>query len=368
MIQRLAHASPMLLVAVSLAGCGKDTDETREAIRPARVIRIQTIEGFISRSFPGTAKATREVDLAFRVSGPLVALPVAIGTTVADGDLVARVDPRDFRIRLRSAESNLKRAKAIKARAASDLERDLKIQREDPRAIAQTKIDVSRQNLSVAEADIATLQAAVDAARDALKDTRLQAPFPATVVSTYVENFETIGAGTPVARLLDNTRIEFTVNIPESLITYTPEVTGIEVTFDAFPDIKIPAEVIEIGAEASQTTRTYPVTLILEQPKGVTILPGMAGRAKADPITEQPDTEGEIVIPISAVFSRSAHKRPAVWVVNEDNNSVTARPVTIAHTSSTGYAISSGINPGELIVTAGVSFLTEGQVIAPSEK
>ena len=72
MIQRLAHASPMLLVAVSLAGCGKDTDETREAIRPARVIRIQTIEGFISRSFPGTAKATREVDLAFRVSGPLL--------------------------------------------------------------------------------------------------------------------------------------------------------------------------------------------------------------------------------------------------------------------------------------------------------
>ena len=363
----LKRSAVAIVGGLSLASCGQEASETRNLVRPARVMRVNNTQAFISRSFPGRAKATREVDLAFRVSGPLVALPVAVGAALEAGEVVARIDPRDFRVRLRNAVSNLKRAKAIKQRAASDLERDLKIQREDPRAIAPTKIDASRQNLGVAEADIAALEASVHAARDALRDTRLRAPFAATVVSTYVENFETISAGRPVARLLDSTRIEFTINIPESLISLTPKVTGLQVTFDAFPGLKVPAQVLEIGTEASETTRTYPVTLTLEQPDGITILPGMAGRATSDPIAKDSDGETEVVIPVSAVFSASASSQPAVWVVDEGTNSVTARPVEIANASSTGYAVSSGIKLGELIVTAGVSFLEEGQIIAPSE-
>ena len=62
-----------------------------------------------------------------------------------------------------------------------------------------------------------------------------------------------------------------------------PQATNIEVVFDTYPDLNIPAEIKEIGTEASATTRTYPITLIMDQPEDVQVLPGMAGKASGEP-------------------------------------------------------------------------------------
>ena len=65
------------------------------------------------------------------------------------------------------------------------------------------------------------------------------------------------------------------------MISLTPYLTDIVCVFDTFPDREIPAQIKEVGTEASTTTRTYPVTFIMDQPDDTKILPGMAGMVSA---------------------------------------------------------------------------------------
>jgi RND family efflux transporter MFP subunit len=217
----------------------------------------------------------------------------------------------------------------------------------------------------VAKADIAALEASVDAAKDALRDTELKAPFAGTIVATYVENFENVRQQQMIARLLDKTRIEFEINVPETLISLVPYVSDIRVRFDAFPDVEVPADVIEIGTEASETTRTFPVTLIMDQPDGGSILPGMAGRASG--VARPPGDEDAInlVIPVTAVFGPEVNNKSFVWVIAESSNTVSRREVQLGKLNSGGYSVTSGLEPGEMIATAGVNFLKAGQQVRP---
>ena len=83
----------------------------------------------------------------------------------------------------------------------------------------------------------------------------------------------------PFLRILDDSRIEMVVNIPENLISFAQYVKKVFVSFDAFPEQELEATIKEIGTEASSTTRTFPVTLIMDhQPSEFKILPGMAGK------------------------------------------------------------------------------------------
>jgi multidrug efflux pump subunit AcrA (membrane-fusion protein) len=94
-----------------LPGCKAETPK-KEMIRPVRAIQISDPAEFTKRWFPGQAKATQEVDLSFRVAGPLVTLPVNVGDTVRKGQELAKIDPRDYKVNLRNTQGQLERAKA----------------------------------------------------------------------------------------------------------------------------------------------------------------------------------------------------------------------------------------------------------------
>lgn len=361
--RRIVWFFPLLFLLLS--GCGDEAPPADDSARPVRAVRVGDVEPLVSRSFPGRAQAAREVNLAFRVSGPMIAFPVDVGDEVGAGHLVARIDPRDFETDVRNAEGSLRRSRANLEQASAELQRNLNIQRENAGAIAQSTIDESQEEVAVAEADIVAFQATLKSAQDALEDTRLLAPFAGTVVATYAENFETVAAGSAVLRLLDNTRIEFVINLPEALIAVAADVTNIRVEFDAYPGVEVPAEISEIGTEASETTRTYPITLVMSQPEGVTILPGMAGRASADPANEGQTLAADLVVPATALATAIDSGDKTVWVIDPQSNTVSRRTVTVGDLASTGYIITSGVERGELVVTAGVSFLREGQSVVP---
>jgi RND family efflux transporter MFP subunit len=367
---KMTRSRTMLIAAVLIpasliAGCGQEEPAQEEPVRAIRAMKVADYSGLTERSFPGRGAATQEVNLAFRVSGPLIARPVRVGDELKEGDLIARIDPRDFEVALRNAEGNLQRSRANEQRAQADYDRVLSIQRKDPGAISQAAIDEAQEALDGAKADIAALEASVDAAKDALFDTDLLAPFAGIIVATYVENFENVRQQQMIARLLDKTRIEFEVNIPETLISLVPYVEDLRVRFDAFPDVEVPAEVKEIGAEASETTRTFPVTLIMDQPKGATILPGMAGRASGVARPPSDEQEQNIVIPVTAVFAPEAESKSFVWVIDESSSTVSRREVQVTKLISGGYVINAGLEPDEMIATAGVHFLQEGQQVRP---
>ena len=351
-------------VLALLAGCAEEPAAVEDVIRPIRSMTVGDPTQLSGRTFPGKAKAVQEVELSFRVGGPLMTRPVDLGDEVGVGFVVARIDPRDFEVELRNVTAQVAEAKATSSRATSDYNRLARLYKEDPGATSEAAIDRARNNRDSATAIVESLQAAVAAANDRLDYTYLRAPFDGDVVSIYVENFEEVQAGQPIMRIINNDRIEMVVNIPESLISYAPQVQGIHITFSSFPDVEVPATIKEIGTEASSTTRTYPITLIMDQPEAVTILPGMAGTlfTKSPPVAGQASLE----IPIGATLSEEGGAS-YVWIVDESTSTVSQREIVVGRLSNFGITVESGLSPGDRIATAGVHYLREGQKVRLDE-
>ena len=159
----------LILPTILLFGCGQEPKPEGRVIRPVKAVKVGDLSEVNKRSFPGRAKATQEVDLSFRVEGTLLELPKDIvGRSYKTGDVISRLDPRDFEVELENERGRLDRAQADLKRAQADYNRVLNIRKQDPGATSQAEVDRKRQQRDKARADIRTYRAAVDTAQDRL--------------------------------------------------------------------------------------------------------------------------------------------------------------------------------------------------------
>jgi RND family efflux transporter MFP subunit len=210
------------------------------------------------------------------------------------------------------------------------------------------------------------LEAAVTNAQNQLDYATLRAPFSGTVAARYVDNFQTVQSQQPIVRLLDISKIEVTVQVPENVISLVPLVKQAVCRFDAIADQEFTGPITKIGSEASRTTRTYPVTVELDQPADVQILPGMAATIRAQPPEEAGLATPDLIVPPGAVFVAETGQQAHVWVAEEgagDLHYVTRREVTTGQLLPVGIAITTGLQVGEWVVTAGVNSLREKQPV-----
>jgi RND family efflux transporter MFP subunit len=406
--------TPWLLLACGFGGCTEPA--TEPPVRPVRAMRVGDVAAIEGRWFPGRAKAAEEVNLSFRVGGELQVLPIDVGDVVKKGDVLAQLDPADFQAVLEGAEAKLAQAVAqldamqiarpeeirrleaevseavaVLELAKSDYKRAMNIQQTNSDAISEMEVthkkaardrstavlDQTKESLAIArggarkediaakEAEIKSLDAEVAVARNNVKYTQLTAPFDGSISAKYVDNYQTVLPRQVVCRLLDSSKIEIVVDISESRISLASYIEDLVCVFDAFPDVQIEGvKIKEVGTEASAVTRTYPVTCLLDQPDpatGVKILPGMAGRVKGSAKLPDQVEEGGFLIPESAVFSDDENQ-PFVWVIDANSMTVGLQPVTQVRLTSTGMRVK-GLSVGQLIATAGVDYLKDGQKV-----
>ncbi len=361
MIRRAGVLLLALVAAGTLGACEESVVEQKDVVRPVRALKVADASNFQRRWFSGRAKGTQEIDLSFRVSGPLIERRVDVGAEVEKGDVVARIDPATFKADVDRAEADLARAEAALANAAEQLKRkQFLVERgHESKAV----LDEFLANEKEARAAVAAAKAALKRMKLDLGYTVLRAPFDGVVVKTYVENFQDVRSRQPILRLVDHSRIEMVVDIPESLISQAHTVSRVVVEFDAFPDILVAARIKEIGTEASEATRTYPVTIIMEQPPGANILPGMAGKATRGDVGPDELEGAQIVVPETAILTRDDPAKTFIWIIDEAAKTVSTREVKTGDVVDQGIVVSDGLQPGEWVVTAGVHYLREGQEV-----
>jgi RND family efflux transporter MFP subunit len=340
----LARTIFSLLVLSLLAACAQPEPEPRP-VRKLRTIVIGDISDIRNGQLPGRARSAQEVDLAFDVSGTVAERPVSIGSMVEQGDLIARLDPRDFQASLRSAEADARTATRNYDRGAELLKTSFISEAEFDRL--EARVDVTQANL--------------DLAKKALSDSEIYAPFRGVIANMLVENFQSVRAKTTIARLLGVDTVEMEISVSESQIANVHQIEKIEVEFDALPGLRLPATITEIGREASLTTRTFPITLSMAQPEGQKVLAGMAGTAFATATVSAEEASG-YVIPVGALFGEEAGNVSKVWVV-DSANTVHSREVVVGRVTPGGVQVRKGLTAGEIVATAGVHTLSEGQQV-----
>jgi len=346
-LKRMCAASLAACVLLT-AGCGEKAQEETAVVRPVKSMVVGNVLSG-SRSFPGRVEASERADLSFRVSGPLIELPIERGQRVEKGQLLARIDPRDYRIALDEA-------KAAFAKAEADYQRYQNLYEKD--AVSISELELYRAKRDVAKAKLEDAEANLDY-------TYLRAPFAGIVGDRYVENFEDVRAQQVICSLHDISSLDIVVDVPEHLIAGVDDLdeAALEVSarFEAAPDREFPLSFKEMAAQADPATQTYQLRLTMPQPEGISILPGMTAEVIARGTRPAAGHAGVFAVPASAVFPDAEGDAQAVWVIDPDDMTVHRREVTLGAVTGTGSVeVLSGLRAGERIVVAGVSHLREG--------
>ncbi|MBQ8091025.1 MAG: efflux RND transporter periplasmic adaptor subunit [Pyramidobacter sp.] len=345
--------------------------EEPEIVRPVRTTVLGNYSGGTVQHYFGTVQGAQRVNLSFRVSGPLKELPAEKGAMVKKGDVLARLDPRDFRTRLEQAQGVLAQARAQYSDAAANFKRYEELYKQ--KVIAAAKYDGYKAQLSVTRSAVKQAEAGVSAARDALRDTELRAPFDGVVAERMTENFQDVVAKQPVLSLQNISTLEIVFSVPDSDVQRAPvpskidmkglarasEAFSLTARFDAIPGRDFPVKLKEFGAQADPGTKTYPVTVTMPQPEGARVLPGMAVSVAVD-YGGSRKQETTFLVPQSAILGDVVMR--SVWRCKD--GSVESIPVAVLAAHGNSVEISAPLlNEGDVIVTAGVHFLREGQKV-----
>lgn len=411
---RLKHNTPwsmVVVLAVLFSGCNGSLSEATQDTDAARPVKSMVIRAESSkeiRELPGVVKAARETELAFRVGGPLVAYDIRVGQKVAEGDVIARIDPRDFKVAVSKVSAALAEARAnLKAmkqgarpedlarleaehRAASsrladaqtnfERQSNLLAERATSRAMydnAKTAMDSAQANLDVldqelkkaktgaraedieaTEAVIRRLSADLKSAQNALADTALTAPFDGYISRRLSENHEFVQAGRPVATLLDYSKLEVKTSLPEELVVRRNNIHDVYCMLEVFPDDNIPATIKEIGRKSEATNQSYLMTVVLDLPEQLMAESGMAATVYLVMQNGEHAKQGFDLPGTSLVSDAGGHS--FVFIVNPDTMTAVKTKVATGELSGGLIRVVSGISEGDRVITAGARFLHDG--------
>ncbi|WNC74138.1 efflux RND transporter periplasmic adaptor subunit [Thalassotalea psychrophila] len=357
-----ANSAQLLVVClITLLIACTEAPKKETVIKKVKAVKVGELSGIEQRSFPGKAQAIEEAILSFRISGQMIARNVNNGDIIEMGDVLASLDDTDFKNSVAIAEGVVAETEAAYLDASRNYQRLLDIKKTDPEIISQVMIDNAQAHDSITRAANASAKAALKLAEDRLSYSHIKAPFSGEVVATYVEAHETIIAKQKIVKIINSDAMEFTFDVPESLISYANQVIDAVVILDIQPDVSLPAKIKEISREASQSTRTYPVTLFIENTEAFKVLPGMAGKAYLKASLPGNKEFSGFDIPASALFSDGELTNSFVWVVVD--NKVVKRAVEVLRPTDYGIKVSEGLEQGEWLIVAGVHSLVEGQQV-----
>ncbi len=410
----------LIVTVVTFAACTptkeKQEESKSQTIRPVKTFVVERTVTKLERSYSAVVLAAQEVELSFRVSGRIMALPVRGGQNIKKGDVVAELDKRDFKAEITRLKSQLEQAEAQLAAlksgaraedvaaleaAVSAVEAQVDAARDQldrsqqlfkRKVVSKAKVDNDRTALRVAQAeleakkqelakgtagaraeDVAAQEAAIRGLRSNLKslednlaDATLRAPFDGIVAIRRVDNFANIQAKEAIVTLQALSSPNLNFDIPATDVPPFAKAKSLElsVVLDSIPGRIFKAERSEFSTQADASTQTYRGRVSIENPDAEPILPGMTGVLT---VSAGNQGLGTLQVPLVAIASQS-NGEAFVWVVSPGENKVSKRSVVTGQVVSDSIAVTEGLSEGDIVISAGLSVLQENMVVKPITK
>ncbi len=345
-----------LTASTMLVGCDPEAPPTKAPLRPVQYVEVSPGTGEDRQTYSGITKSHVDAQISFKVGGTVLERPVSVGDDVEAGQLLARLDARDYRVRVQEARAGLASANAALRNAEANYERVSTLY--ENRNASKAELDAARADAESARAQVAAAREQRRGAQLQLSYTEVVAPQSCKVAQTYVKENENVAPAQPVVRLNCGQCPETEAYLPETHIGNVTSGMPVQVSVDAFPDQRFDAVVTEIGVTAGDAGTTFPVTAILTGE-----CPAMRNGMAADLhfTFSMPDLAGRIQVPSVAVGEDRDGN--FVFVLEQDGEAYVARrrAVVVSGVSDrAGLFIADGLADGDLVATAGVRRLQDG--------
>jgi len=354
----IIHFSLYIFVVFLLVACDSESPSTKKEIaaqvRPAKLIEVGQVNTDDFLNFPAVIHSQQLSVLSFEVGGMLIELRVAEAKKVKKGEVLAKLDQRDLLTKLKSARAQFENAD-------TEYQRALRLIKED--AISRSVLEQRKSQRDVSKSQL-------DTAQKALQDSVLVAPYSGAIAKVSIEKRQIIKPGEPAITILGGKGLEAKINLPASIIAKARKqkepATDSYIILDAAPDRHIPAIFKEASLEADAASQTHEVTFAFDAPEGLNILPGMNAVVWFKDPSKSATTISKISIPLTAIATDGDQKY--VWVVDKESMTVSRKNIVVEEGVGVNLNVTSGLESGEMIVAAGVSYLSEGMKVRPWSK
>ena len=342
-----------LVLMLGMTACQKEEKAAAPNIRPVRTVTVEPSEAGETVSLTGEIKPRYEADLGFRVNGKILERPVDVGTQVKKGDLLARLDPQQYRQDFEVAKAEVAKADAEVARSQAQENRQRELLKNGH--TTQVSYDQALKTFKTAQAQADAARAKQVQASENLGYTDLKADNDGVISAIGAEPGQVVSAGQMVVRLAQPGEREAAFNLAEGTFKSPPKDPTVEVKLVSNPEIQTPGKVRYISPQADPATRTYTVRVSLpDAPPQMRLGANVVGTVTLD--------QGQsVTIPGSALFQKDG--KPAVWLVEKDHT-VQLKPITVQRYQDDSVVVGDGLAQGDVVVTAGVQKLLPGQKVA----
>ena len=337
---------------------------------PVSVMRVKAEELPVINELPGRIASTRISEVLPRVSGILEERVFEQGSFVKQGDLLYRIDPAPFAVRVKAAEAMLARANATLSSAKVELNRQRELR--DRKVVAAVELERAETVVLQAEADVAIAEASLDEARLNLDYTEVRAPISGTIGRALVTEGALVGSTGPHLALiqqLDPVYADFTQSTTElfrlrraldagELVAAAADEATVRLVFDDGSVYEHRGRLLFSEAAVDESTGQVTLRGVFPNPDD-RLLPGLYVRGRI----EQAINKNAIAIPQKAVL-RDGHGNAQVYVIG-DENKAELRPVQLGATLNDRWLVQSGLKPDETVVVEGAQKLYPGAIVAP---
>lgn len=331
------------------------TNETvsDKVIPSVRTITIGQITNNNFLTYPGEVRGRYESQLAFQVAGKINARMVNVGDHVSAGQILITLDPKDINQSVEASSAQLNSARANQKLAADNAARYNKLYAGG--AVSEAVRDQYNTQLDAANATLRQAQAQANTSTNQLSYTQLSSDADGVVAAINGEVGQIAAAGTPIVTIVRSGEREIQINIPENAQLKIGQKAKINLW--ALPNVDIQGTIREIAPMADPITRTYKTCV------SVPNLPAEAKLGMTAKVTfEKQNTDEKIndcIIPATALYQ--VNKKTQVWVVRDNHAQLI--DISIAGYAGNNVKVSSGLNNGDIVITAGLSKLTPNQEV-----
>jgi RND family efflux transporter MFP subunit len=344
---------PVVLGLSLLASCGPAAPPVEEPIRPVRVVTVEKREGGETVTLSGEVRAEDNVALSFRVGGRMIARTVNVGDRVEAGQVIARLEAEPAENALRAARANLAAAMSVLTKTRNEFGRQDQLLRDG--WTTRARHDQTLQAFQSAQAQVDAAHAQVAIAEDNLSYTQLVADAPGHVTARGAEPGEVVAAGRMIVQLAREGGRDAVFDVPAQLITNAPRDPVVSVVLTSDPAVRAIGRVREIAPQADPVTRTFQVKVGLSAPPEAMRL--------GSSVTGSIRLEGGAGIGIPNSALTASNRDPAVWVVDPRAGTVSLRTIEVDRFDLAQVIVARGLEPGDVVVTAGVQALRPGQKV-----
>jgi membrane fusion protein, multidrug efflux system len=305
-------------------------------------------------NLPGKSGRASSPRLGFRVAGKIVRRQAELGQRVKAGQILAQLDPQDYQLAADAARAQVAAASTNRDLAAADLRRYAALK--DQNFISGAELERRETAFKAAQAQLDQAKAQLASQGNLAAYANLVADASGVVTAIEAEPGQVVTAGMTVVRIAQDGPRDVLFSVPEDKVAAVKPGSGVTVRVWA-DSTTLSGKVREVSASADPVTRTYPIKVGLD----ASVMPALGATVYVSPQSLSHAGMPVIKLPTSAL--RKEGQGTAVWVLDKSTMTVKSQPVQIATADGNDAVIGAGLQPGMLVVTAGVHVLSPGQKV-----